>query len=104
MVELRIVSKSKKKLMDIGKILLESNLVQDVNIIDVVKRLNLINGKITTSSIYMLTSKTKALLFPDIDAKLKSVYKSNMPELYSLPIVHMDYDQIKNLTKNIVEV
>lgn len=48
--------------------------------------------------------KTKALLFNTIDELLKEKYKDNMPVIYSLPIVNMDWEQSKNLVNDVAKV
>ena len=48
--------------------------------------------------------KTKALLFNVIDQLLKEKYPHKMPIIYSLPIVHMDWEQSKELVNEVVKV
>ena len=38
-------------------------------------------------------AQTKGLLFDKIDRRLRGLYKQNMPVLYSVPIVNMDWEQ-----------
>ncbi len=104
MIELKIVSKSEKKLKEISKILGEQSLVIDMNLTKAVERLKWENGKLRKTRIAILTAKTKALLFNRIDAALKKKYKDHMPELYSTPITYMDWEQSKKLTSIVVQV
>ena len=45
----------------------------------------------------MLICTTKSLLFPEIDEILREKYTNNLPILYSVPIVNMDWEQLKAL-------
>lgn len=47
----------------------------------------------------LIMGKTKGLLFPIIDKALQGKYKHDMPTLYSLPIVHMDWEQAEELVQ-----
>ncbi len=45
----------------------------------------------------LIVGKTKALLFNTIDELLRETYGKQMPVLYSIPIVHMDWEQAEVL-------
>ncbi len=103
MILIRICSKSEKKLSEIASLLLSEKLIIDVNLKSNAQRLELINNRLTKSQLYVLTGKTKAVLFNSIDEILKKKYgERNMPELYSLAIVHMDWQQAANLKKETI--
>lgn len=97
MILLRIVSRSEKKIERIAEILLRENLVIDLNIQRSLERVELINGKLTSSNVCRLTAKTKALLFKKIDRRLNQEFPENLPEVHALPIVEMDWDQARTL-------
>lgn len=46
---------------------------------------------------FLLMTKTRALLFGKIEYLLKKKYGENMPDLYSLPIVNMDWKKAESL-------
>ena len=52
----------------------------------------------------LIMGKTKSLLFNLIDTKLRERYKDDMPILYSVPIVNMDWDQANELIKETITV
>ncbi|MCB0477183.1 MAG: divalent cation tolerance protein CutA [Crocinitomicaceae bacterium] len=99
MILLRISSSERSKIEEIAALLLEKHLIIDVNVKQNIERWNLVMNKIQKSSIYLLTGKTRANLFSKIDEMLKEKYGENMPELYSLPIVNMDWQQADELQK-----
>lgn len=101
MVLLRISSESEKQIEEIAGFLLREKLAIDVNLKRNVERLNYIDGKIQMSKIQLLTAKTKAALFPQIDENLKDLCKPNMPEIYSLAIIHMDWEQSQQLKNDL---
>jgi uncharacterized protein involved in tolerance to divalent cations len=104
MILLRIVSNNEKKSERVAEILLSENLGMDVNIKRHAERLELVNGSLISSRIYILTAKTKSLLFQTIDERLRREFPDNRPEIYALPIVYMDWDDARHLTDSIVKV
>ena len=52
----------------------------------------------------LVIAKTKALLFPVIDKYLRATYPDDMPELYSMPIVNMDWQQSEQLIETLVSI
>ena len=101
MIFLRISSKSEKKIEAIAELLLKEKLAMDLNIKRNIERLELVGEKVISSYITLITCKTKGLLFPYIDKRLNELYKDNLPEIYSLPIVHMDWEQAEKLTNEV---
>lgn len=104
MIFLRIVSKSERKIEQIAELLLRENLVIDVNIRSNVERAELVNDVLSTTPIFLMTGKTKAVLFDTIDQLLNEFYPNNLPEVYALPIMQMDWKQAENLTKDVQSV
>lgn len=101
MILLRIVSNSSRKIDRIAEILLSENLAIDVNIQRELERVNLVNGKLETSSVIRLTGKTKALFFRRIDKRLNEEFPNNLPEVHALPIVEMDWNQAMQLKEDL---
>ena len=52
----------------------------------------------------LVIGQTKALLFNTIDELLREKYKQDMPVLYSVPIVNMDWEQSKELINETLKV
>ena len=50
---------------------------------------------------YMILAKTKALLFTTIDKLLREKYNKQLPTIFSVPIIHMDWDQVQDLVEKI---
>ncbi len=103
MIFLRILSSSEPKIERIAKVLLEEALVIDVNIKRHIERAELVDGELKCSKNYLLTAKTKSTLFDRIDKRLNEEFPDNLPEIYALPIVEMDWKQAENLTKSVAE-
>lgn len=104
MILLHVLSNSKTVLEEIAQTLLTERLAIDVNILRDLERLELKDGALKRSKHYRLTAKTKALLFTHIDARLRTEYPDNLPEIYSTAIVHMDWGQADALTKSVQPV
>lgn len=99
MIYLRLSSPDPNQIKEIATLLLEEHLIIDVNVKENIERWNLIFNQIKKTDIFLLTGKTRASLFPKIDKILREKYPSTMPELYSIPIVHMDWEQADQLQK-----
>lgn len=104
MILLRIVSENEKLLETVAMFLLEENLVVDVNIKRHIERLKLVNGKLQPKKIYIITAKTKSILFPVIEKRLKKFCENELPEIYAIPITHMEWTQANQLSFNIQRI
>jgi len=104
MISIRISGKNESQIVDIAKTLLIEKLVIDVNLNRGVERLELNENSVVTSTVCLLTAKTKGLLFPKIDTLIREKYSESLPEIYSLPIIHMDWDQAKSLKAEVIQV
>lgn len=100
MILLKLSSRDIAQLRAIAGDLLRQKLVMDVNLIKEVDRWTLQGDHITVKTQYELNAKTKALHFSRIDNLIKENY-SPAPEIYSTPIVHMDWEQADLLVKSI---
>jgi uncharacterized protein involved in tolerance to divalent cations len=101
MIFLRIVSKNEGVIAKIAETLLKNQLIIDVNIKRKMERLTLVEGKLKSGTISLLTAKTKSLLFNNIDDQIREIYPSEELEIYALPIVHMDWEDAKHLREDI---
>lgn len=104
MVLLHIVSKNNQQLTEIVDYLLEEKLILNAIIQEnVVIRKN-IDGEFKSEKRVMMIGKTKALLFNTIDTMLRQKFSSNMPVLYAVPIVAMDWEQADELVRETTKV
>lgn len=101
MIFLRIVSKSESKIEEIAKILLTEKLAIDVNIQRNVERAELVGEELKCTQIVLLTAKTRAVLFDSIDKRLNEEYPDQLPEVYAIPIMQMDWKQANELKKDV---
>ena len=105
MIVLNVQSPDIKVLEEAAEILLHQHLAIDVNIASGVNRHTLEDGNVVVRPHCVLRARTKALLFPLIDRRLRERFAGdNMPEVFSVPIVNMDWDQIVQLRNDIEDV
>ena len=104
MIQLVIASKSEKQLEDIAKYLLKNHLVISIDFHQNIRRVELENGKINNYTIHFIAGKTKSLLFNEIDLKLRNKYKDNIPEIFSHPIINMDWELANKLKSEIEKI
>lgn len=83
--------------------LLSEKLVIDVNIKRHVERAELVNGELKFTPITLLSAKTRAVLFNPIDKRLNQEYPNELPEVYALPIMEMDWQQANQLKKEVTK-
>lgn len=101
MILLRVTSPSKQQLLAIAALLHKEQLAIDMNLRADVERITFAAGAPALEQRYLLTGKTKAALFATIDNLLRETYASDLPEVFSLPIVHMDWEQSAQLSREI---
>jgi uncharacterized protein involved in tolerance to divalent cations len=102
MVLLRICSSKEEDLKEVAEFLLKNHLAIDINFKKDLTRLEYENGALIEKPICLLTAKTKGLLFTTIDENMRRMFAGReMPELYSIPIVHMDWNQAAHLVEDV---
>ena len=85
---------SKNQATEIADYLIEEKLILEAVIFNaVIVREKSDDGRFNSVEKTMIIGKTKSLLFNYIDQKLRALYKDNMPVLYSVAIVNMDWEQ-----------
>jgi uncharacterized protein involved in tolerance to divalent cations len=105
MILLHIVTKSKRQANEIADYLIEQKLILDAVILEKVGvREKAADGGVITVKKIMIMGKTKSLLFPYIDKKLRAKYSDKMPVLYSVAIVNMDWEQANELISETAKV
>jgi uncharacterized protein involved in tolerance to divalent cations len=101
---LYVLSEDASQIENIAHDLLNSRLISSVNIDWNRDRYVAANGKIEKKKLNVMTAVTKALLFDTIDSRLRNQYSQNMPEVFSTPIIHIDWDLAKSLIENVEKV
>jgi uncharacterized protein involved in tolerance to divalent cations len=101
---LYVLSEDASQIENIAHDLLNSRLISSVNIDWNRDRYVAANGKIEKKKLNVMTAVTKALLFETIDSRLRNQYSQNMPEVFSTPIIHIDWDLAKSLIENVEKV
>lgn len=104
MIQLSVCSTDLSQIEEIAVLLLKERLIVSVRIYSEMRLLELEKGEIKETKTFQLTGKTKALLFPAIDQKLRELYADNIPEIYSLAIVNMDWEQADKLISETAKV
>lgn len=104
MILIRILSENEAKIETIAKFLLQDNLAIDINIKRHLERLELKEGELVSVKIYMITAKTKSLLFPIIEKRLRQYLNDELPEIYALPITNMDWSQAEVLSHKVQKI
>lgn len=105
MILIHVLTNDHSQALEISDFLVSKKLVVSAVIIQNAEtRTRDSNGKLISENQTFVMGKTKALLFNEIDHQLKAKYNSNMPVLYSVPIVNMDWDQSENLVKETTKV
>jgi hypothetical protein len=105
MILLHVVTESKLQAIEIAEYLIENKLILDAVISDkIVVSKHPITGNFNTVNQTLVMGRTKSLLFNFIDQKLRERYPQNMPVLYSVAIVNMDWEQSDQLLNETAEV
>jgi len=104
MILLNIASENLQTIEKIATLMLTQKLAVDINLKVNVNRLRLVEDKIEKKPIYIITAKTKALLFNRIEELIKSTFKDQTPELFSLPITTMEIKQAEEIINNTQKV
>jgi uncharacterized protein involved in tolerance to divalent cations len=103
MILLHIISDDEEQAIEIANFLIEKDLILDTTLLEKVSMRKKINNQIESMSKTLIMGKTKAILFDAINELLKEKYKENMPVIYSLPIVFMDWEDSKELANEVAK-
>ena len=103
MILLQIVAKNEELADEISKILIDHKLIIDAAL-SPIKVLQKKDDNCFKNSRVLITARTKALLFQKIDILIREHFGHNMPTVYSVPIVHMDWEQAEVLLKETEKV
>lgn len=105
MVLLHIITHDQKIATEICDYLVDRKLILNAVVMEQVhvRKLDSSN-KLVSEPRILIMGKTKALLFDKIDRELREIYANQMPVLYSIPIVSMDWEQARELADETVKV
>lgn len=101
MIFLRVSGSNEKTIENIGEFLLKEKLLIDLNVKRNIERWVLFDDEIVKEKIILMTAKTKAVLFDEIDALIRKHYPNDRLEIYSLPIVHMDWGDAEHIRQDV---
>ena len=105
MIFLRISCEKETAIERIAEALLKERLVIDVNVKRNIERWCLNEeGSILKKTVSLLTCKSKGLLFKRIDERIVELTEGLHMEIYSVPIVHMDWEDTQHLLSEVVDV
>lgn len=104
MILLHIINQNRPQAEAISDMLLKEKLILDAQILFSEKRKLGIGQLIDISNEFIIIGKTKALLFDTIDKVLREKFDKNIPTIYAMPIVNMDWDQASELKESIEKI
>lgn len=104
MILIHIVTESKQQADEITEFLINEKLILNAFITEDLFHRKKTGEEISNVKSVLIMGKTKALLFNTIDELLREKYPNNMPTLFSIPIVHMDWEQADELVKETAKV
>jgi len=103
MIVLNIFSKSKTQIEEVVTYLLKEKMISHANIDWDRNRYFNENGMIIKRKVHLLNCITKALLFTEIDNYLREKFPSETPEIFSTPIVNIDFDLAQKVINQTVK-
>lgn len=106
MILLHVVVKTSEIAEEIARALLKEKLIVSATIIPGTKSFYSSHeeGEIIQSEESLLFGKTKALFFDAIDKLIREKYPDNLPLIYSVPIVNMNWELTEKLNNNTYEI
>lgn len=104
MVLLHIICNDRQQSDEIADLLVTENLVLSaVTFQSVTVREKQSDGSVGQSEQTLLIGRTRGLLFKTVEARLRDVYGTEMPVIYSVPIVNMDWQHADTLAESAAE-
>jgi uncharacterized protein involved in tolerance to divalent cations len=106
MILLHILTKTEEQAVEIADLLIEQKLILNAVILDQVRVRQMGDGgsAIKSEKEYLLMGKSKALLFSTIDERLRLRYPKDLPTIYAVPIVGMDWEQADELVEKTAKI
>lgn len=103
MIQLHIISKHPEVLKEIEDLLINKCYITGATVSNTVSSFKNDKGHIENVNTQLLIGRTKASLFNTIEKLVLEKFGDNMPVIYGLPIVNIDFKHLDKLNKVIVE-
>lgn len=105
MVLLHILSDKTEQAIEVADLLIQKNMLLEATIHeDVMSRKKNESDTIEISKKSLVTGKTKALLFNEIEKLIKDLFSDNPPALYATPIAYMEWEQSRQLVDGVAKI
>lgn len=104
MILLRIITEKENVIVKITEELLKKKLVATVNVDKDRDRYEMVNDEVIVKTIHVITATTKALLFEDISKLILDIFPEENVEIFSSPIVHIDWKTADSLIQSTKKV
>ena len=89
-----VTAASEQEAEKIGRALVEAGLVACANILPRIRSIFFWDGRITEEHECLMLLKSRAGLFEDVAAKVKSLHSYSVPEIIALPIMRGSLDYL----------
>ena len=99
MIQLHIITKKPEQVKGILETLINGGLITGAAIFDTTSSYKSDKGEIKTVSSNILIGRTKAMFFNKIEKLLENKYGDNIPAIYGMPIINMDFRHLEKLKK-----
>ncbi|MEO0527426.1 MAG: divalent cation tolerance protein CutA [Bacteroidota bacterium] len=104
MIVIHILCSEKSEAETIIELLIEEQLIWNATISKKTFYEEKDKERIGTNDKFLITAKTRSLLFQSVNHLLRDIYKDHMPLLYCIPIVYMDPQQSDMLLKQTLKI
>lgn len=102
MILVHVFLDSVEEANELADLLLLERLILTATIHENTVRKKLEDGKIVSKNQVLLLGKSKSLLFKDIEETIKKKYGDDLPSLYSMPIVQMEWGLSEQLKSRVI--
>jgi uncharacterized protein involved in tolerance to divalent cations len=104
MIQLHIISNTKKQAREVADWLIYERLAVSATMVqEVITHKSDAEGKAGVFDQFLLLAKTRASLFSEIDRLLREKYPDELPSIYAVPIVAMDWEQANHLREATID-
>ncbi|MTI22798.1 divalent cation tolerance protein CutA [Fulvivirga sp. RKSG066] len=104
MIAILYKTENRKNASELANSLLKARLSNSIDQLPTVKSFSFNNGQIEEHEEVLLIIKTKALLYSQVENKIKEITKSDNPKMYSLPMTQIDERYRDLLRTGVIEV
>lgn len=97
MIQLHIISKHSEVIREIEDTLINKNYITGATVISSISSFKNKDGVIENITTQLLIGRTRASLFNTIEKLMLETFGDNMPVIYGLPIVNIDFKHLEKL-------